>query len=109
MLVFTLNECLIHYIGQAMVLAENEENEMDETTFKIVEENFASILNNDPECERVQLSLATHLNSDGFKRYFIVTDSNEHTGPEEKTRVQAKANVEAMWGGQHSPWDLQYN
>ena len=82
---------------------------MDKTDFKIVEENFASILNNAPDGDRVQLSIASHLNSDGYKRYFIITDSDEHSGPEEKTKSQAKANAESMWGGANSPWDLQYN
>lgn len=77
--------------------------------YKIIEENFASIINNDPDGERVQLSIASYLNEDGYKRYYIITDSGEHTGPEEKTKAQAKANAEAMWGTPNSPWDLQYN
>jgi hypothetical protein len=76
---------------------------------KIVEKNFASIRNNDPDGDRVVLSVAKELNEDGFVRYFIITDTDEDTGPREKTKAAAKANAEAMWGGPHSPWDLQYN
>lgn len=75
----------------------------------IIEKDFASILNNDPEGDRVLLSLASELNDDGEERFFIITDSDEDTGPREKTAEAAKTNAEAMWGGPNSPWDLQYS
>lgn len=77
--------------------------------FTIVEANFASIANNDSNGDRVQLSVARHLNADGYRRFFIITDSDEHTGPEEKTPSAAKANASAMWDSANSPWDLQYS
>ncbi|OGP64987.1 MAG: hypothetical protein A3K22_02085 [Deltaproteobacteria bacterium RBG_16_42_7] len=75
---------------------------------KIIEKDFASILNNDPDGERVFLSIASELNDEDEERFFIITDSEEDTGPREKTKEAAKANAEAMWGGQNSPWDLQF-
>ena len=75
----------------------------------IIEKDFASILNNDPDGERVFLSIASEPNDDGEERFFIVTDGEEDTGPREKTKEAAKANAEAMWGTPNSPWDLQYH
>jgi hypothetical protein len=75
----------------------------------IIEKDFASILNNDPDGERVLLSIASEFNDEGEERFFIVTDSDEDTGPREKTKEAARANAEAMWGAPNSPWDLQYS
>ena len=74
----------------------------------IIEKDFASILNNDPDGERVILSIASERNDGGEERFFITTDTGEDTGPREKTKEAAKANAEAMWGPT-SPWDLQYS
>ena len=75
----------------------------------IIKKDFASILNNDPDGERVFLSIASELNGDGEERFFIVTDGEEDTGPREKTAEAAQANTEALWGAPNSPWDLQYS
>lgn len=75
----------------------------------IIEKDFASILNNDPDGERVLLSIASEINDDGEECFFIITDSDEDTGPREKTKEAAKANADAMWGTPNSPWDLQYS
>ena len=75
----------------------------------IIEKDFASVISNAPDGERVILSIASELNDDGEERFYIVTDTEEDTGPREKTKEAAKANAEAMWGGPNSPWDLQYS
>jgi len=74
---------------------------------KIVETDFASIEGEDGE--RIFLSLASELDSEGEKWFFIVSDSGEDTGPREKTKSAAKANAEIMWGSPQGLWDLQYH
>lgn len=70
-----------------------------------IKANVASILNNDPDGDRVTLSIAQ--DEDGT--YFILTDSDEDCGPHASTIEGSMDDIEAMYGTQNSPWDLQYS
>lgn len=75
----------------------------------IIEKDFASVLNNDPDGERVLLSIASELNDEGEEWFFIITDSDEDTVARRETADAAKALAKEMWGAPNSPWDLQYS
>lgn len=70
-----------------------------------IKANVASILNNDPDGDRVTLSIAQ--DEDGT--YFILADYNEECGPHASTIDGSMDDIEAMYGTQNSPWDLQYS
>ena len=74
----------------------------------IIIKDFASILNNDPDGDRVFLSIARELNDAGEERFYIVSDTDEDTGPREKTKEAAMANAEVLWGAANNFGDLQY-
>ena len=69
---------------------------------KIVDTNFASITGG-----RISLSLASKSDSKGKKWFFIVVNGKQVT-PNAKTIKEAKNDIDIMWGGEDSPWDLQY-
>ena len=72
----------------------------------IINRNIASIRNNDPEGDRINLSIAREV-IDGEIRYFVAADTGDDTGPHFASAAEAQDAIEAMWG--KSPeWDLQY-
>lgn len=73
---------------------------------EIMKENIASINNNNPDLDRVQLSIAKEI-VDGDDSYFIITDTNEDCGPHFDSIEEAEQAVHDMWG-RSSEWDLQF-
>lgn len=74
---------------------------------EIIKKDIATIKNNNPELDRVSLSIAMEI-IDGEQSFLIITDGEEDCGPHFDTLKDAEEAIFDMWG--KSPeWDLQYN
>lgn len=74
---------------------------------RMVKRNVASINNNNPELDRVTLSIASE-KVDGKQQFFIISDTEEDEGHRFDTIKETMEAIDSMWG-RAPEWDLQYS